>query len=114
MADGLIEPTFRWRDQIHGAHAGDREHNDHGIGICLVGNFENHPPTPRQVASASDLIEKLAARYSISSQNVIAHSKIVATECPGKHFPLATLSDAASQASKIRTATADQKASPQR
>jgi N-acetyl-anhydromuramyl-L-alanine amidase AmpD len=104
MADGLIEPTFRWRDQLHGAHAGDREHNDQGIGICLIGNFEDHPPTPRQMASASDLIAKLAARYSISAQEILPHSKIVATECPGKQFPLATLMNAISQADAIQTA----------
>src|SRR6185369_5851266 len=35
MADGLVEPTFRWNDQLHGAHAGDQIHNEYGIGICL-------------------------------------------------------------------------------
>jgi hypothetical protein len=42
MGDGEIEPTFRWREQMHGAHAGDKQHNQHGIGICLVGNFDEN------------------------------------------------------------------------
>ena len=46
MEDGEIEPTFRWRQQLPGAHAGEDEHNQHGIGIALVGNFELGPPTP--------------------------------------------------------------------
>jgi hypothetical protein len=46
MPDGLVEPTFRWRTQIQGAHAGssNKDYNERGIGICLVGNFEKTPP----------------------------------------------------------------------
>ena len=53
MADGAIESTFRWRTQIQGAHAGsnNKDYNERGIGICLVGNFEKSPPTPAQKRS---------------------------------------------------------------
>ena len=88
IADGLIEPTFRWRDQIHGAHAGDRLHNDAGIGICLVGNFDEHPPTERQIASTKELIKDLCTTYGIEDENVLVHKELSATNCPGKHFDL--------------------------
>lgn len=39
MPDGEIAPTFRWHQQLPGAHAGNKEFNDCGIGIVLVGNF---------------------------------------------------------------------------
>ena len=49
MKDGEIEPTFRWKTQMHGAHAGKEEYNQHGIGVCLVGNFEDSNPDRKSV-----------------------------------------------------------------
>lgn len=88
MADGLVEPTFRWRDQLHGAHSGDRKHNDTGIGICLVGNFDDHPPSQRQIAATKKLIADLQTTYSIESANVLVHRDLSTTNCPGKHFDI--------------------------
>ncbi len=88
MADGLIEPTFRWRDQLHGAHSGDRIHNDAGIGICLVGNFDEHPPSERQIAATKKLIADLRSTYAISAANVLVHRDLSATNCPGKFFKI--------------------------
>ena len=87
MADGLVEPTFRWKQQLHGAHAGDRTYNEEGIGICLVGNFDSYRPTPRQVAAARELVQMLAERYRIEPQNIVCHQDVGATHCPGKEFP---------------------------
>lgn len=92
MGDGEIEPTFRWRTQIHGAHAGVEEHNQHGIGIALVGNFDKEPPTPAQLAAVKRLVGALKAEYGITSRDVIGHSDIRATACPGKYFPLDEIS----------------------
>lgn len=88
MADGRIEPTFRWREQLHGAHAGDTEHNDFGIGICLVGNFEDAAPTPLQVKACRRLVSMLAHDYDIPPEHVLGHSAVKATACPGRLFPL--------------------------
>ncbi len=88
MGDGEIEPTFRWKDQMHGAHAGKSEYNQQGIGIVLVGNFEDHPPTAAQVAAVKHLVASLAGEYKIASDRVIGHGDVKATECPGKLFPL--------------------------
>lgn len=91
MGDGEIEPTFRWREQMHGAHAGDEEHNQHGIGVCLVGNFEDAPPSPAQMQAVKRLVNVLKAEYGIPSNKIIGHSDIKATACPGKHFPMAEI-----------------------
>jgi hypothetical protein len=88
MVDGSIEPTFRWRGQLHGAHAGGGEHNNFGIGIALVGNFEEGPPSPRQLASVKRLVAALKTEYAIQSDHVVAHNDIKATACPGKYFPM--------------------------
>jgi N-acetyl-anhydromuramyl-L-alanine amidase AmpD len=89
MPDGAIEPTFRWREQIQGAHAGDEEYNEHGIGVCLIGNFEENPPTARQLAAVKRLVAVLKREYKVPADRVIGHSEVKATACPGRLFPLA-------------------------
>jgi hypothetical protein len=93
MPDGAIEPTFRWRTQIQGAHAGstNKDYNERGIGICLVGNFEKTPPTPAQRKSVKLLVATLKAEYQVPASAVVGHKDIraTATECPGKLFPMA-------------------------
>ena len=41
-ADGQVEVGPRWKAQKYGAHCRSPEdyYNEHGIGICLVGNFD--------------------------------------------------------------------------
>jgi hypothetical protein len=92
MRDGAIEPTFRWRQQLHGAHAGDNEHNQHGIGIALIGNFEKHSPTASQLVAIKRLVGALKGTYGISGEKIIGHGEIKATACPGKFFPMAEVS----------------------
>jgi hypothetical protein len=91
MPDGRIEPTFRWKQQLAGAHAGDDEHNQRGIGIVLVGNFDEARPTEAQLVSLRRLVATLQARYGIAKSHVIRHSDLKATACPGKLFPLAEI-----------------------
>jgi hypothetical protein len=88
MKDGSVEPTFRWNEQIHGAHSGHAVFNARGIGICLVGNFENAQPTKAQLKSVRELVQVLAVRHGIPRKNLVGHASVKATACPGKHFPL--------------------------
>ncbi len=85
--DGQIEVGDRWNKQIDGAHAGNPEYNKHGIGICLVGNFDNDQPTNQQISSLLYLINYLQKRCNIHKDNVIMHKTFRKTVCPGKHFP---------------------------
>ena len=89
MNDGEIEPTFRWRRQIAGAHAGVEDYNQHGIGIVLVGNFDQGPPTDRQLDAVHRLVAELVRRYEIKTSNIVGHGDVRATDCPGRLFPLA-------------------------
>ena len=88
MGDGEVQPTFRWREQLHGAHAGNREYNQLGIGITLVGNFEKSPPTEAQMSSVIQLVAQLKKEYGISEDQIFGHADVKATACPGKYFPL--------------------------
>ncbi len=89
-SDGTVEVGPRWRKQKHGAHCKtpDNYYNDHGIGICLVGNFENHAPSARQIKMVRKLVMFLMQRYDIPSSRVYGHAELGATRCPGTYFSM--------------------------
>lgn len=92
QGDGEIQASFRWMDQIHGAHAGENtgQYNSLGIGICIIGELHKRPPSAAQVAAAVELVEQLRRRYSISRDRVLPHSAVRrgGTVCPGGFCPL--------------------------
>ena len=94
-ADGLIEVGPRWRGQLDGGHVRNRSMNQHGIGICLVGNFENRAPGARQLASLHALLEHFRGRGLPGSKpaQVTVHRWVDRnhTVCPGRRFPYADL-----------------------
>ena len=94
--DGEVEIGPRWRKQLHGAHAKtpDNRFNDHGVGICLVGDFDEGTarPTGAQMDALVRLCRWLMTTYGISASNVLGHCDCgCATACPGKNFPWAEL-----------------------
>jgi N-acetyl-anhydromuramyl-L-alanine amidase AmpD len=93
--DGHVEVTFRWREQIAGAHVGGTPGNwanEDAIGICLVGDFTRTGPTPRQMDSLVKLIRFLQRRYQIPASRIYGHSDTPGykgrTLCPGRNFPM--------------------------
>lgn len=88
--NGEAEVGYRWKQQQRGAHAGNLEYNEHGIGICLVGDFESGYPTQKQLASLRSMIRFLQSKCRISNAAVIGHREVPGkeTRCPGAHFPL--------------------------
>ncbi len=89
--DGQIEPTVRWYDQRHGAHCRVNDHpefNELGIGICLVGHFNQYTPTEAQMESLFLLLYLLRDRYGVPIERVVGHGELKTTDCPGKLFPM--------------------------
>jgi hypothetical protein len=91
--DGQIEVARRWSEQKHGVHCRNGKTpdvNEYGIGICLVGNIDDQPPTARQVAAAQALVAYLGQRYKIPSDHIGTHSQLAdsPTDCPGRQFPV--------------------------
>lgn len=97
MEDGEIAATFRWDGQVHGAHSGHAMFNARGIGICLIGDFQQGPPTEAQWESVRKLVRVLSIRYEIPPESIIGHSSVKATSCPGRYFPLKELRAAAAR-----------------
>ncbi len=93
--DGQIEIGPRWRKQIYGGHVRSQAMNDHGIGICLVGNFELRKPGARQLESLHALLAHLRGDGLPGSTpaKVTVHRRVDRnhTVCPGKRFPYAEL-----------------------
>ena len=90
--DGQVEVAQRWINQKHGVHCRDgktADVNEYGIGICLVGDFENAPPTEKQIAATRALVAYLGDRYKIAADHTETHSHLASspTSCPGKMFP---------------------------
>jgi len=87
--DGQIEVSPRWIKQKNGAHcqAGDMNHK--GIGICLVGNFNQERVSQKQLEALVYLVDILRDYYKIPLKNIIGHRVVkgAKTECPGKYFP---------------------------
>ena len=93
--DGEVEVGPRWVRQIQGAHAkvpGNR-YNEYGVGICLVGDFEDGiaQPTSKQFAALVSLCKWLMKRYGIAASDIQGHCDCCDTACPGKNFPWAKL-----------------------
>jgi len=95
--DGEVEVTFRWQQQIAGAHCGGTPNNwanIDAVGICLVGNFDYSVPTSKQMQSLTELIQFLQQRYKIPMNRIYGHRSTPGahvTDCPGNMFPMARL-----------------------
>ncbi len=93
MPDGEIVAAPRWTKQLAGGHLKSEQLNKISLGICLVGNFEEQPPSSRQLRTLASLINYLTSRCQLTKAAVKTHKQIntVSTRCPGKRFPVKAL-----------------------
>ncbi len=87
---GSIETSHRWIHQMDGAHCNAMDMNIKGIGICLVGNFDEEKVSKEQFNSLIWLVRQLQAKYKIPAHHVLRHHDVpgkTGTHCPGKNFP---------------------------
>ncbi|MCA8979329.1 MAG: N-acetylmuramoyl-L-alanine amidase [Planctomycetes bacterium] len=72
-------------DRWQGAHAGG-DANVGNLGICLLGDFRGHDPSPAALESLRRLIDEYRSTNDIPRDQVVAHQDLKNTECPGKHL----------------------------
>ena len=72
-------------DDTIGSHA--KGFNSTSLGIAFEGNFEKEIPTQAQIDAGLELVAYLKNKYNINK--VYGHGELMATNCPGKHFPTA-------------------------
>jgi LysM repeat protein len=89
MGDGEIAVGQRWTRQLDGGHLASEAQNKVALGICLVGNFDTHQPTRKEMESLRALVQALMARCNLTPRAVKTHQQIniVHTRCPGAKFP---------------------------
>jgi LysM repeat protein len=87
--DGQIEIGPRWLQQLHGGHVKNQEVNESGIGICVVGNFEQSRPTRKQIEAFTELVQYLRDDVAARTPKFMVHREVDRnhTLCPGRHFP---------------------------
>lgn len=88
--EGEIEIGPRWLQQLNGGHVRNSHYNEHGIGICLVGNFETRRPSAKQLASFTALVDWLRDEALLGVKpKFTAHRWVDRnhTVCPGRNFP---------------------------
>ena len=92
MGMGEVASDWRGDNNIWGAHVSrnNRDRNLRGIGICMVGNYEENTVPQKQYDSLVSLTKTLMQKYSIGAENVSGHGHTQgeSTKCPGKHFPM--------------------------
>lgn len=91
--DGEIEIGPRWSNQLAGGHVRSQAVNEVGIGICMVGNFEERRPSTKQVAALEGLIDYLGNDLLNGKFKFTVHKEVDKnhTVCPGRYFPLKTM-----------------------
>ena len=90
--DGEIEMSFRWQRQVNGefgtgSHAS--WHNQHSIGICLVGDPQTQAPTDAQMRELEWLVCQLQAKFNINADHILVESSLDNPGVPARFFPIA-------------------------
>ncbi|WP_394849806.1 peptidoglycan recognition protein family protein [Pendulispora brunnea] len=99
LADGAIEEGPRWAKQQPGAHVASALRDPQtgavldeiAIGVCLIGNLDTTPPSPKQKQALSGLLARLQREFAIPREHVLGHSEVrgAHTACPGRNLAVA-------------------------
>lgn len=70
------------RDLRHqGAHVADQ--NEHNVGICVLGHFDQQEPTAAQIDGLHRTLTALASAHRVPMRHVYTHQEFNPTACPG-------------------------------
>ena len=67
-----------------GAHV--KGHNEHNLGIVLLGNFDVQSPSAAQLIALSNFMVFLRGLYCVPLGEVYTHGELGMTDCPGKRL----------------------------
>lgn len=67
-----------------GAHV--KGHNEHNLGICLLGNFDMQRPSAAQCASLDTFVQFIRNVYQVPTDRIFTHGELGTTSCPGKQL----------------------------
>jgi hypothetical protein len=67
--------------RYQGAHV--KDHNEHNIGVMVLGNFDEQKPTGAQLTTLRGTLVKLMGYYDVPVSRVHTHRELNPTTCPG-------------------------------
>lgn len=67
--------------RYQGAHV--KDHNEHNIGVMVLGNFDEQRPTDQQLVTLRDTVGRLMRYYDVPLREVYTHRELNPTTCPG-------------------------------
>jgi hypothetical protein len=65
-----------------GAHV--KDHNEHNVGVMVLGNFDNQSPSQPQMITLQKAVLHLMQSYRVPVNRVFTHQEINPTNCPGR------------------------------
>lgn len=74
MPDGQIDAGFRWSRQHVGAYAVGPSAdflNRRALGICMIGDFSQAPPTQSQMRELIWVVRNLQSKFNIPAEHVV-------------------------------------------
>ncbi len=97
LGDGVTHVGYRWNEQLPGAHVAGalgQVHNQHSIGICLVGNGDRRSFTEAQMSRLISLVQRLQQELRIPADEVYLHQDLAeGVSSPGRFFSGARLQE---------------------
>jgi len=89
LIDGHYEILLGRPESEVAAAVKEQRFNDTRIHVCLVGNFDEAPPPPKQLDALVRLLKDILARYRFGTRNITTHHAVAPYKtCPGLQFPL--------------------------
>lgn len=67
--------------RYQGAHVSTQ--NEHNLGISVIGDFNEHLPSRRQLAALKALIDDKRNLYKVGKRRIYGHRELHQSECPG-------------------------------
>lgn len=67
-----------------GAHV--KGHNEHNLGICMLGNFDMQRPSAAQCVALATFVRFIRSVYLIPTDRIYTHGELGTTACPGKQL----------------------------
>jgi len=67
-----------------GAHV--KDHNEHNIGVMLLGNFNAQSPSDAQLRSLRSTVMTLRRRHGVAVDRIFTHRELMPTVCPGRRL----------------------------
>ncbi|MGB9885722.1 MAG: peptidoglycan recognition protein family protein [Moorellales bacterium] len=78
---------------LPGAHCAAANMNRRGIGVAVIGNLQERPPTEAQAAALLELVFCLCRVWGLEPERVLGHREVpgASTLCPGRYLDPAAL-----------------------